>query len=191
MITRAGELLDVKEDELISFSTTDSFNNDNLLEGFICRKSDHRYGALVIFKINDAETEQIIWATPKLHYPFDKAGVYQWPNVYQSEFYEKLDGCLNENIQLETEDGIKTIKDICENKYNGKIKSFDIFNNEIFYDNIIDYSIQENINNWYEIELENGHKLLLTGNHKIWIPSLMCYRSVTDLTGDEEILIDI
>lgn len=92
MIQKASKLLDVKEDELMSFSTTDSFNNDNLLEGFICRKSDHRYGALVIFKINDEETEQIIWATPKLHYPFDKAGVYQWPNVYQSEYYEKLDG---------------------------------------------------------------------------------------------------
>lgn len=92
MLYRASELLDVKQDELNKFSTTDSFNNDHLLEGFICRKSDHRYGALIIFRINNEETEQIIWATPKLHYPFDKAGVYHWPEVIGQEFYEKLDG---------------------------------------------------------------------------------------------------
>ncbi len=42
MITKAAELLNVKEDELFTFSTIDSFNNDNLLEGVICRRSDHR-----------------------------------------------------------------------------------------------------------------------------------------------------
>lgn len=92
MITRAAKLLEVKEDELFTFSTTDSFNNDNLLEGVICRKSDHRYGALVIFKINNEETEQIIWATPKLEYPFDRAGKYHWPDCQEILYYEKLDG---------------------------------------------------------------------------------------------------
>jgi hypothetical protein len=92
MIEKAMELLDVKKDELNKFSEIDSFNNNHLLEGFICRKSDHRYGALIIFKVNDEETEQIIWATPKLHYPFDKSGKYNWPNVLQQEFWEKLDG---------------------------------------------------------------------------------------------------
>ena len=92
MISKVMELLDVKADDLNEFSTTDSFNNDHLLEGVICRKSDHRYGALVIFKINEEETRQLIWATPKLDYPFDRAGNYHWPNVLQQEFYEKLDG---------------------------------------------------------------------------------------------------
>ncbi len=92
MITKAAELLNVKEDELFTFSTIDSFNNDNLLEGVICRRSDHRYGALVIFKINDKETQQIIWATPKLEYPFDRAGKYHWPDCKEILFWEKLDG---------------------------------------------------------------------------------------------------
>ncbi len=96
MITRAAELLDVKLDDLNQFSAIDTFNDNHLLEGVICRRSDHRYGALVIFKVNDEETEQIIWATPKLEYPFDRAGNYHWPDVLQQEFYEKLDGtnCL-------------------------------------------------------------------------------------------------
>ena len=92
MLNRACEILEVKPDELNGFSEEDSFNNNNKIEGFICRRSDHRYGALIIFKINGEDTEQIIYGTPKLHYPFDKAGVYKWPPVEKFKFYEKLDG---------------------------------------------------------------------------------------------------
>jgi|SRR3990167_4512087 len=92
MIDKASQLLDVKADELSEFTAEDSFNSGNILRGVICRKSDHRYGALVIFRINDEDTQQIIWATPKLDYPFDRAGNYHWPSVFQQEFYEKLDG---------------------------------------------------------------------------------------------------
>lgn len=91
-LSKAAELLNVKEDELFPFSTTDSFNNDNLLEGVICRRSDHRYGALVIFKVNGEETQQIIWATPKLEYPFDRSGNYHWPDCKEILYYDKLDG---------------------------------------------------------------------------------------------------
>lgn len=92
MIEVAMKLLDVKKDELNKFSTIDTFNNNNKLEGFICRKSDHRYGALVILSINDIPTEQVIWATPKLEYPFNRNGVFDWPEVMLFQFYEKLDG---------------------------------------------------------------------------------------------------
>jgi len=87
----AAKILDVKEDEIQKFTMIDPFNN-NKLEGFICRRSDHRYGALVIFRINGKETIQIVWATPKLHYPFDKSGVYNWPDMKDICFWEKLDG---------------------------------------------------------------------------------------------------
>lgn len=92
MIETAAKLLDVKTDELSAFVKYDPYNPTNLVDGFICRRSDHRYGALVIVKINDWECQQIIYATPKLHYPFDKVGTYKWPDCQQIEYYTKLDG---------------------------------------------------------------------------------------------------
>jgi hypothetical protein len=92
MINHACELLGVKPNELNSFLVTDTFNNNNELSGFLCRQTDYRYGALVIFSVNGEPCEQIIYATPKLHYPFDKNGEYHWPECRDVKYYEKLDG---------------------------------------------------------------------------------------------------
>lgn len=104
---------------------------------------------------------------------------------------EKLDGCLDGNTTMETEDGIKTIKDICENKYRGKVKSLDIDFDEIVFEKITNYSIKELKvgEQWFEIELENSEKLRITGNHEIWLPELRCYRKVKDLIGNETLLL--
>ncbi len=79
-------------DEGIFFEVDDYFNPPNILSGFLCYKPDRRYGSLVILKVNGEECEQLILATPKLHYPFDKQGTYRWPEVKEIEFYDKLDG---------------------------------------------------------------------------------------------------
>ncbi len=92
MIKRAANLLDVTEKELTEFTTKDLFNG-HTLTGVLCRRSDHRYGSLVIFKIDNWETEQIIYCTPKLHYPFDKQGTYKWPDgIDELRVWEKIDG---------------------------------------------------------------------------------------------------
>jgi len=104
---------------------------------------------------------------------------------------EKMDGenCLDENTLIDTEDGKKTIRWICETKYSGKVKSYNIETDEIKWNKILNWSILENINDWYEIELENGIIIILTGNERIWLPELMCYRRVDELNGNEEILL--
>jgi len=93
--TPAATLLSVKEDVLVPFKELDPYNN-NQLEGYLCRQGDHRYGALVICKVNDIETEpQVIYATPKLHYPFSSDDLerrYHWPKFREVRVYEKLDG---------------------------------------------------------------------------------------------------
>lgn len=58
----------------------------------MCRRSDHRYGALVIFEVNEEKTEQIVWCTPKLHYPFNKNGEFIWPPINELTSFVKLDG---------------------------------------------------------------------------------------------------
>ena len=91
MIQKACEALEVQEKHLAPFETEDYFNN-NILRGFLCRVGDHRYGAIYLTHVNDIEAPQLIYATPKLHYPFDKTGTYRFPPAKRVEVYEKLDG---------------------------------------------------------------------------------------------------
>lgn len=102
---------------------------------------------------------------------------------------EKADGCCYEDTVLITENGEITIKEICDTKYSGKVLSFDLDNEEEIFDDIVDYSVKKNINDWYEIELEDGTTVKLTATHKVWLPKLNCYRRVDELTVDDEFLL--
>jgi hypothetical protein len=93
MINRALELLGLDNPkDLKEFEVEDTFNSPNRLYGYLCNRGDHRYGALVIFRVNGEACEQVIYGTPKLHYPFDKNGTYQWPDIHEIRIWDKLDG---------------------------------------------------------------------------------------------------
>lgn len=102
---------------------------------------------------------------------------------------EKLDGCCDENTIIITENGEKTIKEICESKYKGKVLGFDIDSKNEVWTDVIEHSIKVNNHDWYEIELMNGTTIKLTGNHKVWLPELNCYRHVSDLTENDVFLL--
>lgn len=97
-IFKASELLDCNLTEFGYFKVVDNFNTQNAFEGYLCHKSDFRYGSMVIFAVNDRETEpQVVFCTPKLHYPFgrlkDEGRRYHWPSeVSKLLITEKLDG---------------------------------------------------------------------------------------------------
>ena len=76
-------------------------------------------------------------------------------------------------------------------KLNCHIKSLNIPTNEIVYSKVEQFYFKEDHGDWYEIELSNGQKLKITGNNPVWLPKLKCYRKVSDLTGNEELLLDI
>jgi len=97
MPDKAAELLGVKPKELIAFNEADPFNPSQRIAGFLCRRSDHRYGALVIQEVNEEPTEpQVVYCTPKLHYPFGIQDTgerqYRFPDTEEVRVYEKLDG---------------------------------------------------------------------------------------------------
>lgn len=102
---------------------------------------------------------------------------------------EKLEGCLDGSVLIETKDGFKTIKEIVETKYSGKVKSYNVERGKLEWCKVIGHSVKENINNWYEIETNSNINLPITGNHGIWIPELNCYRRVDELEGKESFLI--
>lgn len=103
---------------------------------------------------------------------------------------EKLEGCLEANTIIETKDGLKTIKEIVDTKYSGKVKSYNIEKEKVEWKKVIGHSVEKNVNNWYEIETFSGKKLIVTGNHGIYIPELKCYRRVDEFKGNEKVLIN-
>ena len=84
----ASQLLQLDLKWLQDFEVDDTFNSQQL-RGYMSRKPDHRYGALVITHVNEEECPQIIWGTPKLHYPFDKQGEIQLSTFEESEILRK------------------------------------------------------------------------------------------------------
>lgn len=108
----------------------------------------------------------------------------------------KLDGCLSSEWEIEFEDGRKLkIKEVVENKIEGKVKSKNIVTGKIVYNDItgwakngIDVTEKHN-SEWFILTLENNIELPpLTGNHLVWLPKLKCWRRV-DLLKEGDILL--
>ncbi len=88
----ATQMIGLDAKWLHAFDVEDPFNDNLRLRGFLCQKPDHRYGALALTHVGDAEAPQLILATPKLHYPFGKDGAFHFPPIKKISLYEKLDG---------------------------------------------------------------------------------------------------
>ncbi len=91
-LEQAAQLLGVDAKFLQPFDVTDPFNDEVRLEGFLCQRPDHRYGALAVLRVEGRPAPQHIFATPKLHYPFGKDGSFHFPAIHTAHLYEKLDG---------------------------------------------------------------------------------------------------
>jgi hypothetical protein len=91
MLEQALSVLGVPAKDVQEFEVDDPFNR-HVLRGYICRRPDHRYGAMYLTHVNGEEAPQLILATPKLHYPFDRAGTYRFPPAREVLIYEKFDG---------------------------------------------------------------------------------------------------
>lgn len=85
-------MLEVDEKYLQPFDATDPFNDGIRLEGFLCQRPDHRYGALALLRVDRRAVPQRIFATPKLRYPFGRDERFCFPAIQRAHLYEKLDG---------------------------------------------------------------------------------------------------
>ena len=117
--------------------------------------------------------------------------VHQFTPEDEVDITVKVHGCVEANTIINTlEYGDLTIKEIVDKKLKCKIKSYDIEKNEIVYVSIDDYYLLKNDGEWYEVELEDGRKLLITGNNPVWMPELNCYRRTDELKIGDTLLID-
>ena len=116
--------------------------------------------------------------------------------VFPAYTQPKLDGCLDADTIVELEDGrSEKISNVVDKKLNKKIKCFNIETGEVEFKPILNWmknleDINDSSTEWYEIELDSGLTIKLTGNHRVWVANLGCYRRADELDGSEELLID-
>lgn len=107
----------------------------------------------------------------------------------------KCDGCVSGDTIVEFENGVKLpISAVVENRMKGKIKSYDENTNDIVYSEITDWmhnieDVNSSQKNWYELELENGYKLKITGNDSVYVKN-KGWVKVENLTEQDEVLIE-
>ena len=103
----------------------------------------------------------------------------------------KLHGCVEKNTSVETmEFGTKTIGEIVDGQIDCHIKCYDTNIDECVWAPVDNFYMIPDDGEWYEIELENGKKITITGNNPVWLPILNAYRRVDELNGDEYLLMD-
>jgi hypothetical protein len=100
---------------------------------------------------------------------------------------DKRDGCCDEHTVLITADGPKSIKEICGTEYFGLVLGWNHLVNEECWTPILAHSVKPNNGDWYEIVLENGETIKLTGNHLVWVKKKSAYVRVDALTLDDEV----
>ena len=98
-------------------------------------------------------------------------------------------GCLKHDTKIETlEYGTLNISDIVENEIACHVKSFN--GEEITFEQVTGYRVLEESDDWYEIELEDGSTLTLTGNHPVFLTELKCFRRTDELIVGDEVFKD-
>jgi len=106
-------------------------------------------------------------------------------------YTEKMHGCVHYDSIINTlEHGDVKIGWLVDNRINAHIKAMDTLTNEIIFTPIDAFYILKNDGKWYEIELDNGVTLKITGNNPVWLPELGVYRRVDELVGDELIVFE-
>lgn len=120
--------------------------------------------------------------------------VKKCPFVVQPNDYihisSKWHGCVDKDTIINTNLGDLTIGEIVNNKLNVNVKAFDIENNNIVYVPIDNWYTIPNDGDWYELTLEDGRTIQITGNNPVWLPELNCYRRVEDLNINDILLVD-
>lgn len=103
---------------------------------------------------------------------------------------QKLHGCMHYDTIIETlEYGSQRLGHIVDNKIKCKVLCRDLVYNIDIYSDITDFFRSEEETEWYEIETDSGKTITITGDHPVWLPSLGCYRKVSELAIDDSVLI--
>jgi hypothetical protein len=103
---------------------------------------------------------------------------------------EKTEGCVHKDTIIDTLSGRKSIKEIVDSKNPCYIKGKDLLSGEDVYSLCEDFYYVEQDGEWFEIELEDGKKIIITGNNPVYLPNLNIYRRVDELSIGDVCLVE-
>lgn len=143
----------------------------------------------------DVRVEEVMSERPRKYTGTDDANVYigtyqsleKWPKEFFQQFHTVVtDECLHPDSLINMSDGsLKKISEIKIGEYvktiNEKTKKIEDKKIEYVYENL---SIS---NDMYEIEMEDGKILKITGNHKVYTSEFI-WKKVEDLSENDEII---
>lgn len=85
--------------------------------------------------------------------------------------------CCDADTVVVTKDGNKSIEEICDEKYEGEVLSFNHETGHAEYKKVIGHSVMtRKVNQWLLIKTKSGKEIKVTKNHKIYMSDLGCYR---------------
>lgn len=143
----------------------------------------------------EVKVEEVMSERPRKYTGTDDANVYigtyqsleKWPKEFFQQFHTVVtDECLHPDSLINMSDGsLKKISEIKIGEYvktiNEKTKKIEDKKIEYVYENL---SIS---NDMYEIEMEDGKILKITGNHKVYTSEYI-WKKVEDLSENDEII---
>lgn len=126
---------------------------------------------------------------------------YSTPNFKKTSFMVSADdditisskwhGCVKHDTPIETlEYGWLPIRDIVDKRLVVHVRGYDTENDTVKWVKVDDYYFKANDGDWYEVELDNGKILTITGNNPVWMADLQCYRKVDNLKIGDNLLLE-
>ncbi len=105
----------------------------------------------------------------------------------------KYDGCLSATWTLELRDGrTVSIGEFVDGQMEGEVLSYNVSTKKKEWKKVlarVKNSMPERAYEWFQLTLEDGTVLPpLTGNHRVWLPVLKCWRRVDELKVDDVLL---
>lgn len=98
--------------------------------------------------------------------------------------------CCDGRTVLITDKGYMTIKEICDSRFSGKALSFNHTTGVTEFKPIVGHStMTRKRDQWLQITTKTGKRMLVTRNHKVYLPTLGCYREAGSLQIGDTVII--
>lgn len=79
--------------------------------------------------------------------------------------------CCDAGTVLETSEGLKTIKDICDSKFSGLVKAYNHTSGCVEMSPVTNWIVSPAIEDkWLRIKTKSGREIIVTANHKLFNP---------------------
>jgi intein/homing endonuclease len=98
--------------------------------------------------------------------------------------------CCSGNTLINTETGVMSIKDICDNKFSGNVWSVNHETNISELKPVTGWSVMpRKKKHWVKLTTKSGKVLIVTRNHRVFLPEIAAYREAENIIVGDRVII--